>query len=258
MKKFLGKFSTQSTLKISRKTRAAPDVSAWNPFQLDIADTSLVAVTSNIRNLLFFNRSNPKYDFQVGMTDNRNKIVQTSGFESRRTAEQFLKLRWNISKTLSTNISVGQGQRETDSEFFNAKDYFIEFQKLEPQFTYLPSKQFRAILKYRYQQDENTLKTEGETALQHDFSLELTYNRTATTSIRSRESYINIDFSGEPNSPVGFAMLNGLQNGRNFLWNLSLDRRLSRNIQLSLSYEGRKTGMARVVHVGRAQVAATF
>jgi hypothetical protein len=257
-KKLLAKFSTQSTLKISRKTRAAPDVSAWNPFQLDIADTSLVAITSNIRNLLFFNRSNPKYDIQLGMTDNRNKFVQTSGFESRGAAEQFLKLRWNVSKALSTTISVGQGQREVDSEFFDSKDYLIEFQKLEPQLTYLPSKQFRAILKYRYQQDENTLKESGETALQHDFSLELTYNRTATTSIRSRLSYVNINFSGEPNSPIGFAMLNGLQNGQNFLWNISLDRRLSKNVQLSLSYEGRKTGTARVVHVGRAQVAATF
>ena len=72
------------------------------------------------------------------------------------------------------------------------------------------------------------------------------------------EKYVNINFMGETNSPIGFAMLNGLQNGRNFLWNINLDRRLSKNVQLSLSYEGRKTGTARVVHVGRAQVAATF
>jgi hypothetical protein len=67
-----------------------------------------------------------------------------------------------------------------------------------------------------------------------------------------------VDFTGATNSPVGFAILNGLQRGENFLWNLNLNRQLSKNIQLSLSYEGRKTGTAGVVHVGRAQVAATF
>ena len=257
-KKFLSKLSTQSTLKINRRTRAAPDISAWNPFQLGIADTSLVAISSNIRNLLFFNRSNPVYDVQVGMTDNRNKIVQTSGFESRSNAEQFVKFRWNLSKSISTTLAVTQGQRETDSEFFNSKDFLIEFKRLEPQFTYLPSKQFRIILKYRYQEDENTLKIDGESALQHDLSFESTYNRTATTSIRSRFSFVNINFDGEPNSPIGFAILNGLQNGRNFIWNINLERQLSKNVRLSLSYEGRRTGTARTVHVGRAQIAAIF
>jgi hypothetical protein len=57
---------------------------------------------------------------------------------------------------------------------------------------------------------------------------------------------------------VGFAILNGLQRGQNFLWNLSLDRQLARNIQLRISYEGRKTGLAQVIHTGRAQVAANF
>jgi hypothetical protein len=69
---------------------------------------------------------------------------------------------------------------------------------------------------------------------------------------------VEVKFDGSPNSPVGFAMLNGLQRGQNFLWNLSLDRQLARNIQLRISYEGRKTGEARVVHTGRAQVAANF
>ena len=258
IKKFLNKFSTQSTLKINRKTRAAQDVAAWNPFQLDIADTALVAISSNIRNLLFFNRSNPKYDIQLGMTDNRNKTVQTSGYESRGTAEQFLKARWNITKTLSTTLSLTRGQRETDSEFFDTKDYFIEFNRIEPQVTYLPSRQFRAILKYNYQEDENTLKIDGESATQHNFTLETTYNRTAKTSLRSNFSFVNISFQGEPNSPIGFAILNGLQNGRNFIWNANLDRQLSRNVRLSFSYEGRRTGAAKTVHVGRAQIAATF
>ena len=69
---------------------------------------------------------------------------------------------------------------------------------------------------------------------------------------------VAIDFTGESSSPVGFALLNGLQPGRNWLWNLSATRQLGQYLQLNLSYEGRQTGMAKTVHVGRAQVTALF
>jgi len=80
----------------------------------------------------------------------------------------------------------------------------------------------------------------------------------AVTSLRSRGSFVNVDYSGTPNSAVAYAMLDGLQDGKNFLWSLHLDRQLSRSVQLSLNYEGRKTGENRTVHVGRAQVRAVF
>lgn len=256
--KFMSKLATQSTLKINRKTQDAPGVSPWNPLQLEIPDTALVAVSSNIRNILFFNRSDPKYDFQVGQSSNESRVVQTSGYESRRTTEQFFRTRWNITKTLSTQWSVTRGERESDSEFFDNKDYRLRFWRLEPQFTFLPGKNFRSILRYKFQQDENVLMAEGEMAQQHDFNIEATYNRSGKSSLRAQFSFVKVQFDGEANSPVGFVILNGLQPGENFLWNVTLNRQLANNIQLNLSYEGRKTGSARVVHVGRAQVAATF
>lgn len=258
IQKFLARFSTQTTLKIIRKTREADGIAAWNPFQLAIADTALVSVSSSIRNIIFFNRGNAAFDIQIGQTDNRNKIVQTTGFESRKLSEYFLKYRVNFSKTLSSELEWTLGSRASDSEFFDTRDYNIRFLKISPELTYLPVKNLRFALRYKFQNDENLLIENGEKATQHDFNLELAYNQSSKTTIRSRFSWIQIDFKGETNSPVGFAILNGLQDGRNFLWNLSLDRQIARNIRLNISYDGRKTGTNRIIHVGRAQVAAVF
>ncbi len=257
-KKFLARFSTQSTLKINRKTQESADVSPWNPFDIAIADTSLVSVSSNIRNTVFLNRGNARFDIQTGQSDNRNKFVQTSGFESRQRQEIFLKTRINFSKHTSFRIGFYSETRVADSEFFNNKDYRIEGFRIDPQFTYQPSKNLRFSFQYQYQNEENVLTGGGETSLQNDLNFEIAFNKSAKTTIKSRFAYVQVKFDGISNSPVGFAMLNGLQNGRNLLWNATLDRQLAQNIRLNLSYEGRKTGENRLVHVGRVQVAAVF
>ncbi len=257
-RKALSKFSVISSLQINRKTREAPDVDAWNPFQLAIPDTALVSVSLNARNTIFFNRADPRYDIQIGESDLQSRIVQISGFESRRTLEYFLRGRFNPSSRWSIQLGLTQGRRESDSEFFDTRDFRIESWKTEPQVTFLPSKTFRTIVRYRLQRDRNTLGDTGETALENDVSIEAAYNQSAKSSLRLRASYIAVDFEGQANSPVGFALLNGLQNGQNYLWNIGLDRQLGKNLRLSVSYEGRKTGKADMVHVGRAQVTAVF
>ncbi|MFK7937565.1 MAG: hypothetical protein AB8G22_28875, partial [Saprospiraceae bacterium] len=257
-KKFLTRFSTQSTFRITRKTREDDNVQPYNPFQFDIADTSLVSTTSTIRNSLFFNRSDPKYSIEIGTSDLKNRVILTTGYESRRNAERFLRSRWNVTNAISLQLNGAFGIRANDSEFFNNKDYEIDFQRAEPKVTWQPSTKFRTIFAYEFLNSKNILLNGGETAVNHDLNAEITFNQTTTTSIRTKFSYVQVNFDGEPNSPVGFAMLQGLQNGQNYLWNVALDRRLTKNIQLRLSYEGRKTGAARVVHVGRAQVAAIF
>jgi opacity protein-like surface antigen len=53
-------------------------------------------------------------------------------------------------------------------------------------------------------------------------------------------------------------MLDGLLNGRNWLWSAGLDKRVSKNIEMSLEYEGRRPAGSNVIHTGRASLRAIF
>jgi hypothetical protein len=90
------------------------------------------------------------------------------------------------------------------------------------------------------------------------FSLESTFSKSNKASLRLKVSFASVVYTGLPNTPVEFAMLGGLQNGSNYLWTIAYDRLLGKNIQLGISYDGRKTGVARMVHTGRASVRAIF
>ncbi|MBK7334796.1 MAG: hypothetical protein IPJ00_00965 [Saprospirales bacterium] len=256
-KKFLSRFSSSATWQITRNVRDLEGVSPWNPFQLDLTDTALVSTRTLLQNTLAFNQNSPIYDLQASWTDQQSKLILTTGLEGRRTIEQSLRGRWNLSKALSLQASAAQGKRFSERESFAEQNYEIRFFKVEPKLNWLPSPAFRSVLGYRYEQSENLLGLK-EQAVFHDFKLESSYNQSSKTSIRLNLSFVRVKFDGEANSAVGFAFLNGLQNGLNYLWGLGLDRQLAKNIRLSLSYEGRKTGLAKVVHAGRAQMAATF
>ena len=256
--KFLSRFSTQSTFRITRRTLETADVASWNPFQLNIADSTLVSVNSLIRNALYFNRSNPTYDLEVGQSNNRNKRILTSGYESAKNQEYFFRVRWNISKKLSTIVRLARSIEENDIELFDTRDYEIYGYQIEPQLTYLPYKNVRAIVSYKHEQKENRLNDPMEMALINDINLELTFNQASKSSIRSKISFVNITYDGLPNTAIEFSMLEGLKNGKNYLWNIRYDRTIAKNIQLGFSYEGRKTGDVDIIHTGSAQLRATF
>ena len=57
-------------------------------------------------------------------------------------------------------------------------------------------------------------------------------------------------------SPVSYTILEGLAPGKNYQWGLDFTKKLGGSLELSLQYEGRKTGATGVVNTGRAALRA--
>ncbi|MBK7426608.1 MAG: hypothetical protein IPI60_06080 [Saprospiraceae bacterium] len=98
----------------------------------------------------------------------------------------------------------------------------------------------------------------NEKSDQYEIQTEMTINEGNRFSLRAGCTYSYITFNGVTNSPLEFAMLEGLKNGNNLLWNIQFEKRMYNNVQLLVSYEGRKTGELAIVHLARMQLRATF
>ncbi|MBK8429159.1 MAG: hypothetical protein IPL27_25835 [Lewinellaceae bacterium] len=263
----LSRFSTQSTLQINRRTFAgAEDISPWNPFQFNIADTALVTVAATLRNILFVNRANPAWDASLAQGDNRSQVALTTGFEQRRARDWTLHGRVNLSLRWSAEADLIRAEKSTDNQAFDNRDFDINTWEAGPKLTWLPNRTFRIASNVKWKDSQNAIG-EMEKAAQINWNTELTWNPQskqnvqgfrAATSLRAKFTLADIKYTGQANTSVAFTMLEGLQDGKNYLWSLNLDRQLSKTVQMSLNYEGRKTGDNRVVHVGRAQVRAVF
>ena len=251
----LKRVALNTAVNIDRKTQASDDIQSWNPLQLAVADSNLIALTVRRRHGLFFNRANPRYDIQFSNGEQRNRRVLVTGYESSRRTDWELRFRYRPNEQLSIEAAGITGRRDANSERFNEKDYAIAFNRLEPSVNWQPG-DFRLNTTLVVGREENTLPEEdGEFTLRRELRLEGNFRNFLSAGLQ----WIEIDFeNGSSSSPVGFALLQGLQPGRNLLWNISWTQQLGDYLQLNLVYDGRQTGEADVVHVGRAQVTAQF
>ena len=258
--KFINKFSTQSSFRFDRKIRDNARVGFWNPFYTNIPDSSLVTFIRNFRHTFFFNRGDSKYEFQASMNNNNSKNVLTTGFEKRRNDQFNFTSRFNIGVPVSLFFFYTCQYKFSESEAtaFQINNYSIKSDEFRPEVNWLIGEKFRFSSTYRLLLQKNRLAPLFEKATSNDISLKLDFNESAKSSFKFSTTMAIIKYNGLRNSAVEFAMLEGLKNGRNYLWSISYDHNLKNNVQLNFGYDGRKSEGINAVHTGRASVKAYF
>ncbi|MBK8682697.1 MAG: hypothetical protein IPN31_12525 [Bacteroidetes bacterium] len=254
-KEFIGRFSVVSSLQLGKKVLDNGDLNGYNPFA-NVPDSLLVSSNSFWQNTLYFNRASSVFGIDYTYQQNFTKYVLTNGPESRDRIENRIVMRYKILKPLLFNLTFTNGNSDYISEAFVGRSYNIPFYTIEPRLNFISGSKYRITVYYKFNSSENI---EGnETLKGNEITADIRYNVVTKSTITSRFSFVKNAFVGEEDSPVGYAMLAGLRNGNNILWNLNFDRRLSQILQLTISYEGRKTGTAAIVHVARFQLRAIF
>ena len=72
-----------------------------------------------------------------------------------------------------------------------------------------------------------------EKATQNKFGTSFTFNSEKGFSINGEYAYYDNNFTGNATSPVGFQMLKGLQNGKNGVWRLLLQKNITQYLDLT-------------------------
>lgn len=267
IRKVLTLFANQTSYRVERKSTETTFKRAYNPFLNEPNSTTLAALTSSFRNTLFINQLSPVFSVDLNYQAVRSKTLLTNGFDQLSNIYKQVQLRWNITQKISFNMDYKDGRKSSSSQFFTIRDYSIRYYEAEPKCNYQPNTSFRFSFSFKYTDRKNNtfinmdslLTTRGgEAAYLNDYGVELKYNVLDKGSFNLKLNYVAIKFDGTENSSIGYEMLDGLRTGKNMIWGLSYQRTLSNNLQLSLTYDGRKTPSNKAIHTGGAQIRAYF
>ena len=263
IKNLISRLNYQSSMQINKKSVAKGDFE-FNPFKYDLNDTALITLSTTILNTFSFNRFSSKWGFDLSNLRNGGKSLLTYGYESRKQNDWNLKLRWNLSKAFTFTVESHKGLNAlfTASKVFDNRNYLIDIYSTEPKIDFIQGTAFRFSTGYRLQTKKNALDYGGEKTNSNSINVETKYNILQSTSVAGKFTFDNIKFSSATgstaNSTVGYTMLDGLLPGKNYIWNMTVTKRLLNNLELSIQYDGRKPATARTVHVGKASLTALF
>ncbi len=258
IKQFVSRFSDQASYRVDRKSTDSDLSKAYNPFLSGTNDSTLVTLNSSFRNTLFINQSGTVFGLDLTYQDVRNKVLLVNGIDSRLNVSKEARLRWNVIQQLSLNVDYVQGRKASASQFFSSRDYSILYYSAEPKVSYQPNTAFRATVSFKYTDKKNSGEFGGQRAVLQDYGAEIKYNVLNKGSLNLKADFIQITYNGEQNTSLAFEMLEALKIGQNITWGAAYQRNLSNNLQLSITYDGRKSEGTKIVHVGGAQVRAYF
>jgi hypothetical protein len=256
--KVLSLFSNQARLRINRKLNSFDANTAFNPFATDVEDIRLVSAGSTVRNTLFFNRTSSVITAEYTFQDNRTKNLLASGFDSRKNASHDVSIRWNLTPKFSLEAKAQSGEKLSAADYTIGRNYNYRFQFLQPSFIYQPSTNFRIGIDGRIGNKVNAQNLGGETCSLLEMGSNLKFNQTEKGSLQGEFKMIRLNFVGNPNSAIGFELLESLKPGQNYTWNLGYQRTVSKNLQLTIQYLGRKSENSRIIHSGGMEVRAFF
>lgn len=245
----------QSSLQTHKKQEANGNP-VFSPFKGKIQDTSLISFNYVMSNTLSFNRYSSSWGADVTNLVNFNKSLLTYGFQTTQVNQWNIKGRVNIAKMYTVELVQKFITNNLSTPAFTNQNYAITEYAAQPQLTYTSSTKFRVMGSYQFDQKKNAPVWGGESAVSNAINVEAKYNAVSNTSITAKFTYNNIHFTGVANTTVSYIMLDALQPGKNYLWNINFTKRLINNLELSFEYEGRKPGDTRIIHTGRASLRA--
>ncbi|MBU2950670.1 hypothetical protein KO493_08180 [Tamlana agarivorans] len=254
-KKFFSHFYNQTSFLIDRKIERNTNGFDLNPFEDNEDD--LLGLQRNFRNVFFFNRGKQRYTTSYTYLENSTRNILSIGFIENNLSSHQLNFNHKIAENWLINMLSAFNTNESKSENYSSKNYNLDESILNPKLSYLFNTNSSFDIFYQHTNKSNTIGN-GETLKQQKYGTSFSFGTSQKSAINGEFNFISNAFEGDANTPVAYQILEGLQPGKNFTWSLLAQRKLTKFLDLNLSYFGRKTETSKTIHSGSVQLKAYF
>lgn len=254
-KKLLSHFTNESYLTAQNEQERIGDSFNFNPFNFNTEN--LINLNFSFRNSFYFNKNLQKYSttFTYGTSENKQQYL--IGNQENILKNYQLDFAHKFATFWLFNAMAKTTNNNLETENFTNRNYQIEGTEFQPKISFLYSSNNRLSAFYHFKNKENKLQ-DFEALKQQQFGLEYYYVNAKKHQISAGFNLFLNNFTGNVNTPVAYQMLEGLQAGKNYTWNLLFTKKLNAFLNLNLNYLGRKSENAKTIHTGSIELKALF
>lgn len=259
LKSFASKIAFNVNFNVNFKTTSNATLDRLNPFGLQLDDVATISAQDSKRYTLFFNRNGRGFGADFTRQTSNSKQLLIQGFETREREQWISNFKIDITSEYRFRLTTTLGNQLNKSDFLDSRNFEIVTTSYRPQLIWQPTNFVRLLGSYERKIRKNEFtESANEEAITQSFSSELTWNQAAKGSLRANFAVVKIDFIGDVSSYLGYLLLDALQPGINQTWQVNWQQRLSKGMQLSFLYNGRKSEEQEAIHTGSVQVTAFF
>lgn len=254
--RFISRFNENFTYRSAVKTQDQRILNAANPFQFSRADSVLVFINNHLRNRMYYQGPQKKLKLEWNYVKNKNKTLMFNGFESRAKDYNEIRIQTIWGKRSSMDMSYESGNTQSESEYFTQRNFNINYYSIQPNYRFQADKNFRIVIGFIYKTKIDQISSLE--AQNKGIKLHLKLTKTSRQNLQFEFNYFDWTYTGLDNDALAFEMLEGYRSGNNFRWIVQFQKKLMENLQLNISYEGRKSELVKTIHTGNVQLKAYF
>ena len=215
-----------------------------------------ILFNSVLQNDLFLNRSRKKYFVHIGLQKMTNEHLLVVGKQTRQIERLFVETRHEFIRYLKWTQNLSTSINKEVSENYASKNFELRNKQIEEAVHYFKVKKYEIKLYYQFKNKENL--SGNENLKMQKIGLQYTGFPQKKYSFYTRFNFVYNQFSGNSHSPVAFQMLEGLQKGKNIIYEFNLRQKLTSYLEMNLNYNLRLSEQNPAVHVGGIQLRMLF
>ena len=245
----LSKFKMNSSYEINNKSQDPTII--YSPFTKKL-DSSINLNCSNRNSIKY----KPKNDFWNLEINNSNIINHRSfSYGEDRTSTILYNFLFNLNfNTFNFDSKFTLGEHSIESNNFINKNYSFLIKELNESFLFKinSNKDLNAnyIMTIKNPMNSNKMKSD---------EISISYSQKQEKSkIILNSRFIHIQYDPDENSILNYNIMNGLNAGTNLILEIKIMHKMKNNLDINISYSGRKSQNSRFNHTGNVGIQTFF
>jgi len=254
---YLGKLSGNFNANLDTKNTFEKWSDRISPFNTQ--DNENILSSRNMwKSTFFYNRGGDAF-LESGWSQSNRKQLLLDGFEGMDRKNFHLSGTLNAFNDWNFNTLYKSSQNISYSDRVEERDYQFSTTAIIPKIIWQGSKNIRLSLAYKNENKWSPNEAIGGEVMVNSLELSNKLIQAQNGILESKFSYVSvISDLGDDQSPLAYEMFEGLRAGDNYVWNLSLRRKIIGDLNLIIQYIGRKSQAQKTIHNGSVQLTALF